>query len=145
MVRLPSSGPSWAQLWPQGTAPGPHPFRRPLQHGPRDTLVAHWVRPIVMVVPHGYGPTTLVQRPHPWQLALLHDSELGGTKGGSRSSRQQQHSVVAPWCHGVAPSFKDKTRYTPYVCPGSQITHITTNYNSIKRQYLLHNVLVKEK
>ena len=27
----------------------------------------------------------------------------------------------------VAPSFKNKTRYTPYVSPGSQISHIATN------------------
>ena len=34
----------------------------------------------------------------------------------------------------VTPSFKNKTRYRLYVCPGSQITCIETNYNSIKRQ-----------
>ena len=44
----------------------------------------------------------------------------------------------------VAPNFKDKTRYTLYVSPGSQISHIPTNQGNIKRQYLLHNVLVKE-
>ena len=27
----------------------------------------------------------------------------------------------------VAPGFKDKTRYTPYVCLGIQFTHIVTN------------------
>ena len=36
----------------------------------------------------------------------------------------------------VAPSFKDKTRYTLYVSPGSQISHIATNKGNIKRQYL---------
>ena len=46
---------------------------------------------------------------------------------------------------GVAPSFKDKTRYTLYVSLGSQISHIATNKGNIKRQYLLHNVLVKGK
>ena len=45
----------------------------------------------------------------------------------------------------VAPGFEDKTRYTLYVSPGSQISHIATNQGNIKRQYLLHNVLVKEK
>ena len=45
----------------------------------------------------------------------------------------------------VAPGFKDKTRYTLYMSPGSQISHITTNKDNIKRQYLLYNVLVKEK
>ena len=45
----------------------------------------------------------------------------------------------------VAPGFKDKTRYTLYVSPGSQFSHIATNKGNIKRQYLLHNVLVKRK
>ena len=45
----------------------------------------------------------------------------------------------------VAPGFKDKTRYTLYVSPGSQISHIATNKGDIMRQYLLHNVLVKGK
>ena len=44
----------------------------------------------------------------------------------------------------VAPGFKDKTRYTLYESPGSQISYIATNKDNIKRQYLLHNVLVKE-
>ena len=43
----------------------------------------------------------------------------------------------------VAPGFKDKTKYTLYVSPGSQISHIATNKGNIKRQYLLHNVLVQ--
>ena len=141
MVRPPRSGPSWAWLWPQGAAPGPRPLGRPLGHGLRDTLVAAWVRPIVMVVPHGYRPTTLVQRPHPWQLDLLHHSELRGTKGGSRSSRQRQYSVAASWCRGVAPDFKYKTRCTPYVSPGSQISHIATNKGNINRQCLIYNIL----
>ena len=33
----------------------------------------------------------------------------------------------------VAPGFKDKTRYTRYVSPGSQISHIATNKGNIKR------------
>jgi hypothetical protein len=32
----------------------------------------------------------------------------------------------------VAPGFKNKTRYTPYVSPGSQISHIATNKGDIK-------------
>jgi hypothetical protein len=36
----------------------------------------------------------------------------------------------------VAPGFKDKTRYTPYVSPGSQISHIATNKGNIKVQML---------
>ena len=33
----------------------------------------------------------------------------------------------------VTPGFKDKTRYTLYVSPGSQISHIATNKGNIKR------------
>ena len=36
----------------------------------------------------------------------------------------------------VAPGFKDKTRYTPYMSPKNQITHMTTNRGNIKRQCL---------
>jgi hypothetical protein len=32
----------------------------------------------------------------------------------------------------VTPGFKNKTRYTPYVSPGSQISHIATNKGNIK-------------
>ena len=41
----------------------------------------------------------------------------------------------------VAPGFKDKTRYTPYVCPGIQFTHIVINEGVIsKTMPLLHSV-----
>ena len=40
----------------------------------------------------------------------------------------------------VAPGFKNKTRYTPYVSPGSQITHIATNKGNINRQCSIYNV-----
>ena len=36
----------------------------------------------------------------------------------------------------VTPGFKNKNRYTPYVSPGSQITHIATNKGNINRQCL---------
>ena len=36
----------------------------------------------------------------------------------------------------VAPGFKNKTRYAPYVSPGSQISHITINKGNIKRGML---------
>ena len=52
---------------------------------------------------------------------------------------------VLKWIRGLyteAPGFKDKTRYTPYVSPGSQISHIVTNKGNNIRQYLLHSVLV---
>ena len=34
----------------------------------------------------------------------------------------------------IASGFKNKTRYTPYVSPGSQISHIATNKGNINRQ-----------
>ena len=36
----------------------------------------------------------------------------------------------------VATGFQNKTRYTPYVSPGSQISHIATNKGNIKGQML---------
>ena len=41
----------------------------------------------------------------------------------------------------VAPGFKNKTRYTPYVRPGSQISHIATNKGNINKQCSIYNVL----
>ena len=41
----------------------------------------------------------------------------------------------------VAPSFKNKTRYTLYVSLGSQISHIATNKGNINRQCLIYNIL----
>jgi len=41
----------------------------------------------------------------------------------------------------VAPSFKNKTRYIPYVSSGSQISHIATKKGNIKRQRSIYNVL----
>ena len=40
----------------------------------------------------------------------------------------------------VAPGFKNKTRYAPYVSPESQISHIAINKDNIKRQYSIYNV-----
>ena len=41
----------------------------------------------------------------------------------------------------VAPGFKNKTRYAPYVSLGSQISHIAINKGYIKRQCSIYNVL----
>ena len=41
----------------------------------------------------------------------------------------------------VAPSFKNKTRYIPYVSSGSQISHIGTNKGNINSQCSIYNVL----
>ena len=40
----------------------------------------------------------------------------------------------------VAPDFKNKTRYTPYVSLGSQISHIAINKGNIERQCSKYNV-----
>ena len=44
----------------------------------------------------------------------------------------------------VAPGFKNKTRYTPYVSPGGQISHIATNKGNIEKQCSKYNVLSKK-
>jgi len=44
----------------------------------------------------------------------------------------------------VAPGFKNKTRYTPYVSPGSQISHIATNKGNINRQCLYNELNIKD-
>ena len=41
---------------------------------------------------------------------------------------------------GVAPGFKIKTRYVPYVSPESQISHIATDKGKIKIQCSIYNV-----
>ena len=42
----------------------------------------------------------------------------------------------------VAPGFKNKTRYAPYVSLESQISHIATNKGNIIDTASLHNILV---
>ena len=41
----------------------------------------------------------------------------------------------------VALGFKNKTRYTPYVSSGSQISHIAINKDNINRKCLIYNIL----
>ena len=41
----------------------------------------------------------------------------------------------------VAPGFKNKTRYTPYVSPGSQISHIATNMGP-RPLVIIYSILV---
>ena len=45
------------------------------------------------------------------------------------------------WKTFVAPGFKNKTRYTTYVSPESQISHIAINKGNINRQCLIYNIL----
>ena len=60
----------------------------------------------------------------------------------TRISQAQDHLSENVPNHIVAPGFKDKTKYTLYVSPGIQISHIATKKGNIIRQYLLHNILV---
>ena len=51
--------------------------------------------------------------------------------------------MIAQFYLNVAPGFKNKTRYTPYVSPGSQISHIAINKGNIERQcskYIILNI-----
>ena len=57
------------------------------------------------------------------------------------SKNQFDHAKLHSPLSSVTPSFKNKTRYTPYVSPGSQISHIATNKGNIKRQCSIYNVL----
>ena len=52
-----------------------------------------------------------------------------------------KHHVSLNKIFCVAPGFKDKTRYTPYVSLGSQILHIATNKGNINGQRLIYNIL----
>ena len=45
---------------------------------------------------------------------------------------QNNNCVVDDFFIYVAPSFKNKIRYTSYVSPRSQISYITTNKGNIK-------------
>jgi len=44
----------------------------------------------------------------------------------------------------VAPGFMNKTRYTPYVSLGSEISHIATNKGNINTQCLIYSELTIE-
>ena len=81
--------------------------------------------------------TPTASSPKAWLVAMSRSSLV--VRGPLCPSIWTKDSQVV-----VPPSFKDKTRYTLYVSPGSQISHIATNKGNIKRQYLLHNILVKE-
>ena len=57
----------------------------------------------------------------------------------SPPSLSQKHLLHSPPRVIVAPSFKNITRYIPYVCPGIQFTHIVTNGVISKTMPLLHS------
>ena len=52
------------------------------------------------------------------------------------------NSILSNKLGCVARGFKNKTQYTPYVSPESQISHIATNKCNINRQCLIYNILV---
>ena len=60
-----------------------------------------------------------------------------GLDGARRGIRWQ----LGLWVVGVAPNFRNKTRNTPYVSLGSQISHIAINKGNIKRQCSIYNIL----
>ena len=64
-----------------------------------------------------------------------------GTGGPAASSEPAMVGAVIFEGWAVAPGPKDKTRYTPYVSPGSQISLIATNKGNIERQCSIYNVL----
>ena len=51
------------------------------------------------------------------------------------------YAFIPMYTHDVASGFKNKTRYTPYVSSGSQISHIATDKGNIERQCSIYNVL----
>ena len=59
----------------------------------------------------------------------------------SVSMIQEDINILVCAISHVAPGFKNKTRYTPYVSLGSQISHTTTNKGNINRQCSIYNVL----
>ena len=79
----------------------------------------------------------------PIKIPMPTNGHLDLDQGGKDVNQKVYCSMIG----SVAPGFKDKTRYTLYESPGSQISHIATNKVNIKRQYSLHNVnvLVKGK
>ena len=58
-----------------------------------------------------------------------------------KRTKAKLKKVLALESEDVAPGFKNKTRYTPYVSPGSQISHIATNKGNIKRQCSIYNIV----
>ena len=52
------------------------------------------------------------------------------------ANAEAPHCICVRNRHCVAPGFKDKTRYTLYVSPISQISRIATNKGNINRQCL---------
>ena len=59
----------------------------------------------------------------------------------STKEKNVEHMKAHVLKKGVASGFKNKTRYTPYVSPGSQISYIATNKGNIERQCSIYNIL----
>ena len=66
-------------------------------------------------------------------LLFIHTTAC--SQGWALTRLTHQHKKLAGMYSslGVAPGFKDKTRYTPYVRPGNQISLIATNKGNINR------------
>ena len=59
-----------------------------------------------------------------WIIPSKHVVEHKKLKDNYSLSLKSMSITISPFF--VAPGFKDKTRYTLYVSPGSQISHIAT-------------------
>ena len=70
-----------------------------------------------------------------WKSNLFYSKYLENFLSNKKSKSIVSHILL------VAPGFKNKTRYAPYVSPGSQISHIATNMGNIERQCSIYNVL----
>ena len=73
--------------------------------------------------------------------------QIGGTQHGERQSESlgdRRTKLTVSRRHleqRIAPGFKNKTRYTPYMSLESQISYIATNRGNINRQCLIYNIL----
>ena len=69
----------------------------------------------------------------------------GRPRPGYGLATASRRAAAPPRCRiagrRVAPGFKNKTRYTSYVSPENQISHIATNKGNIERQCSINNVL----
>jgi hypothetical protein len=88
--------------------------------------------------------TWIAQSPKPVANIVLDQSPSFNTLLPEMLTIQYTHLEWANRFHGRnelsgrgASGFKNKTRYTPYVSLGSQISHIATNKENIKRQCLI--------
>jgi len=86
------------------------------------------VKPNIVV---SLGPSSFGEKKWKQLLTTMHR----GVGAGQSSMRRSLIDI-----YNIAPDFKNKTRYTPCVSPGSQFSHIATNKGNINRQGSIYNV-----